>query len=130
MIEKIVLRLLSIKSFSTYELRKKLIRKGFPLEEIEKALEKFVSRGFINDRELAERRVELYKRKGYGPQWIRGKLKTQGLRPTAYSQEEQKEAIKRLLATSNFARKEKNNQIAALQRRGFDLEVVFTVIKN
>jgi SOS response regulatory protein OraA/RecX len=128
MIEKIVLRLLSIKSFSTCELRKKLTRKGFPLEEIERVLEKFVSRGFINDRELAERRVELYKRKGYGPQWIKGKLKTQGLRPTSYSQEEQKEAIKRLLATSNFDRKEKNNKIAALQRRGFDLEIIFQIV--
>ena len=130
MIEKIVLRYLSLKSFSSFELRKKLIRRGFDLGEIETILEKYTSRGFINDRELAERRTELYKKKGYGPLWISGKLKTQGLRLASYSWDEQKVVIERVLNTSAFAKKDRNKQIAALQRRGFDLEVIFQVIKD
>ena len=130
MIEKIVLRLLSLKSFSSFELRKKLLRRGFNTSEIEAVLQKYTSRGYINDRELAERRAELYKKKGYGPLWISGKLKTQGLRLTSYSWDEQKAIVEKLINTPAFAKKEKNKQIAALQRRGFDLEVIFHVIKD
>jgi SOS response regulatory protein OraA/RecX len=129
-IDKIVLRLLSIKSFSSFELKKKLTRRGFPLAEIDAVIEKYTSRGFINDKELAERRTQLYKNKGYGPRWIVGKLKTQGLRPTSYTREEQRQVIQKLLATATFAKKEKNNKIAALQRRGFELDTVFPLIKD
>lgn len=130
MIEKIILRYLSLKSFSRFELRKKLTRRGFEASEIEEALEKFVGRGYINDPEIAERRTELYKAKGYGPRWIALKLKSQGLRRGAYSIEEQVTAISRLLKTPPFARRERNQQIAALERRGFDLETIFRVIKD
>ena len=128
MIEKVVLRLLSLKSYSTYELRKKLIRKGFNSHEIESVLEKVQKKGFLNDQDLSDRRLEAYKKRGYGPHWIGAKLKQQGLKASSYSPEEQKEAIVRLLKTPIFARKDKNKQIAALQRRGFDLEVIFEVL--
>jgi len=129
MIEKVVLRLLSLKSYSTYELRKKLIRKGFVPQEIETVLEKFQKLGFLNDQDLAERRGAAYKRRGYGPHRIAGKFKQQGLKPSSYSPEEQKEIILRLLETPAFLRKDRNKKIAALQRRGFDLEILFDIIK-
>lgn len=130
MIEKIVLRYLSLKSFSSFELKKKLIRRGFNLSEIEAVLEQYISRGYINDRELAQRRAELYKKKGYGPLWISGKLKTQGLKLESYSLDEQRAILQKLLTTPTFAKKERDKQIAALQRRGFDLQVIFQVIKD
>lgn len=130
MIEKVVLQLLSLKSYSTCELRKKLIRKGFDPQAIEPVLEKFQKKGFLNDQDLAGRRLEAYKKRGYGPHWIAGKLKQQGLKASSYLPEEQKEGILRLLKTPIFARKDKNKQIAALQRRGFDLEAIFQVIQK
>lgn len=128
MIEKVVLRLLSLKSYSTYELRKKLIRKGFEPQEVEIVLEKFQKLGFLNDQDLAERRVEAYKRRGYGPHRIAGKFKQQGLKPSSYCPQEQKEIILRLLNSPAFLRKDRNKKIAALQRRGFDLEIIFEVV--
>jgi SOS response regulatory protein OraA/RecX len=129
MIEKVALRLLSLKSYSIYELRKKLIRKGFEPEDIEPVLEKYQKLGFLNDKDLSERRIEAYKKRGYGPHWIAGKFKQQGLKPSFYSPEEQKEIIARLLKTPIYARKDRNKQIAALQRRGFDLDAIFSIIK-
>jgi regulatory protein len=128
MIEKIVLRLLSLKSYSTYELRKKLVQKGFEPEEIEIVLEKFQKLGFLNDQDVAERRSQAYKRRGYGPHRIAGKFKQQGLKPSSYSSEEQKEMILRLLNSPPFLRKDRDKKIAALQRRGFDLEIIFEVV--
>ncbi|HEX2579164.1 MAG TPA: RecX family transcriptional regulator [Rhabdochlamydiaceae bacterium] len=128
MIEKVVLRLLSLKSYSTCELRKKLVRRGFDPPEIEIVLEKFQKLGFLNDQDLAERRGEAYKRRGYGPHRIAGKFKQQGLNPSSYSPEEQKEIILRLLKSPIYARKDRHKKIAALQRRGFDLEIIFEVV--
>ncbi len=129
MIEKVALRLLSLKSYSTYELRKKLIRRGFDPQEIEPVLEKYQKLGFLNDSDLAERRVEAYKRRGYGPHRIIGKFKQQGLKTSSYTPEEQKEIILRLLKTPIYIRKDRNKRIAALQRRGFDLEIIFEIVK-
>ena len=98
--------------------------------EIEAVLNKCISRGYINDRELAERRAELYKKKGYGPLWISGKLKNQGLKLPSYSWDEQRAVLEKLLTTPIFAKKDRDKQIAALQRRGFDLQVIFQVIKD
>ncbi len=129
MIEKVVLRLLSLKSYSTYELRKKLIRRGFEPQDIEPVLEKFQRLGFLNDQDLAERRLEAYKRRGYGPHRVSGKFKQQGLKATSYTPEEQKEIILRLIKSPIYLRKDRNKKIAALQRRGFDLEVIFETVK-
>lgn len=129
MIEKVALRLLSLKSYSICELRKKLIRRGFDPQEIEPVLEKYQRLGFLNDQDLTVRRIEAYKKRGYGPHWIAGKFKQQGLKPSSYTQEEQQEIILRLLKTPIYARKDRNKQIAALQRRGFDLEAIFQVLK-
>ena len=129
MIEKVALRLLSLKSYSTYELRKKLIRKGFDPQDIEPVLEKYQKLGFLNDKDLTIRRIEAYNTRGYGPHWIAGKFKQQGLKPSSYTSEEQKEIILRLLKTPIYARKDRNKQIAALQRRGFGLEIIFDTVK-
>ncbi|HVX00389.1 MAG TPA: RecX family transcriptional regulator, partial [Candidatus Babeliaceae bacterium] len=100
----------------------------FSPEEINPILEKYQKLGFLNDRELTLRRMEVYKQRGYGPQWIAGKLRTQGLKASEYTEEEQREAIERVLKTPPFARKDRSKKIAALQRRGFDLDVIFQVV--
>lgn len=130
MIEKIVLRLLSIKSRTAHELRKKLILKGFRHDEIEMAIQKFTKLGYLNDQEVLDRRFESYLKRGYGPRLIALKFGEQGLKMPPYSQTLQKEIAERLLKTAAFKKKDPQKQGAALQRRGFDLEVIYQVIRN
>jgi SOS response regulatory protein OraA/RecX len=124
MIEKIALRLLALKSQSRTELKKKLLKRGFTPAEIEPLLARYQALGYINDTELTERRVETFCRRGYGPRWIQGKLRQQGLKAPVYPIEEQKRAIKKLLSTTPFLRKTTPQKMAALQRRGFDFEAI------
>ena len=128
MIEKIVLRLLAIKSRTTEELRKKLNLKGFAATEIEAVIQKFTRLGYLNDAEMAERRFQSYLKKGYGPRMVALKFREQGLRMPSYPSHLQKEVASVLLKTAAFRRKDKQKQGAALQRRGFDLDVIYAVI--
>lgn len=124
MIEKIALRLLSLKSQSRSELRKKLTKRGFTPAEIEPLLIRYQELGYINDTDLTLQRTKALRNRGYGPRWIQGKLRQQGLTPSPYSIAEQKAAIHRLLHTAPFLRKTPQKKMAALQRRGFDLEAI------
>ncbi len=129
MIEKIVLRLLSIKSRTAEELRKKLILKGFGQSEIEAVIQKFTKMGYLNDQEIVDRRFASYLKRGYGPRLIALKFKQQGLKMPSYPLSLQKEVAENLLKTAAFKKKDTQKQGAALQRRGFDLEVIYQVIR-
>ncbi len=128
MIEKIVLRLLSIKSRTTEELRKKLSLKGFGRDEIEAVIKKFTKLGYLNDQEILDRRFEAYLKRGYGPRLVALKFKQQGLKMPPYGTALQKQVVEALLKTAAFKKKDPQKQGAALQRRGFDLEVIYTQI--
>ena len=130
MIEKIVIRLLAIKSRTTEELRKKLTLKGFSSAEIEPVIQKFIKLGYLNDQEICQRRFEAYLRKGYGPRYIALKMKQQGLRMPSYPASLQKEISQQLLHTAAFRKKDPQKQGAALQRRGFDLDVIYQLITD
>ena len=130
MIEKIVLRLLSIKSRTVEELRKKLILKGFGHAEIETVIQKFTKMGYLNDQEIVDRRFQSYLKRGYGPHLIALKFKQQGLKMPSYPASLQKQVAEDLLKTAAFKKKDPPKQGAALQRRGFDLEVIYQVIRS
>lgn len=130
MIEKIVIRLLAIKSRTTEELRKKLSLKGFGRDEIELTIQKFTKLGYLNDQEILERRFEAFLRRGYGPRLVAMKFKQQGLKMPPYSTALQKQVALNLLKTAAFKKKDPQKQGAALQRRGFDLEVIYQVIRT
>lgn len=129
MVEKTVNRLLAIKPYSTTELKKKLLSKKFPLKEIEAVIQKYCEWGYLNDEDLGKRRAEYYKKKGYGPRWIQAKLKEQGLFLNEYPKEEQIQFLKDFLKKPSFQTKNRNNQIGLLQRRGFDLDLIFEVLR-
>lgn len=129
MIEKIVLRLLSIKSRTSEELRKKLSLRGFDADVIDTAIQKFTKLGYLNDQEIVERRFEAYLKRGYGPRLVALKLKQQGLKMPPYSIALQKQVAYQLLQTVAFKKKDPQKQGAALQRRGFDLEVIYQLIR-
>jgi SOS response regulatory protein OraA/RecX len=127
MIEKTAVRLLAVKSLSCEELRKKLKLKGFSSHEIESVIKKFTSLGYLNDQEIRERRFQAYLRKGYGPRYVAMKMKEQGLSMPFYPSHLQKQIVLQLLKTAAFKRKNFQKQGAALQRRGFDLEVIYEI---
>ena len=124
----VALRLLSIKSLTIFELRKKLTLRGFSKEEITEAINLCKNYGYLNDEEEAERRIDRLKRKGYGPRLIGAKLQSQGLKSTPISSTDQITAIRNLIAKPAWKKKEKRNIAAALQRRGFDFECILAVI--
>lgn len=130
MIEKIVLRLLSIKSRTAEELRKKLKLKGFGSREVEVVIQKFTELGYLNDQELAAHRFDFFLKRGYGPRIVAFKFKQLGLQMPPYSADLQKQVASDLLKTASFRKKEPQKQGAALQRRGFDLEVIYEVIRS
>ena len=74
------LHLLKYRGQSTYELRKKLKDREYPLREIEEALSKLLHYGYVNDLDLAEDLFNLYKSKNaYGDVYIHKKMKLRGL---------------------------------------------------
>lgn len=124
------LRLLSIKSRSIAEIRKKLTLKGYSLEEIQEAIEVCQRLGYLNDQEEAARRLEKWKRRGYGPYVIAYKLKEAGLKGVPVSKNEQVQLIRGLIQKSIWKKKGREKKIATLQRRGFDLDAILEVISS
>ncbi|MFS8563650.1 MAG: recombination regulator RecX [Rhabdochlamydiaceae bacterium] len=127
-VKKIALRLLSIRSYSSLELIKKLNLRGFAEAEVAWAVEECKRLGFLNDEGEAERRTERFKRKGYGPGLIAYKMKSAGLKEKRLSVEDQKEAIRELLKKEAWKKKDRIKKMAALQRRGFDMHCILAVI--
>ena len=126
--KSVALRLLSIKSRTTLELRKKLTLRGFSLQEINDAIALCRGYGYLNDDEEAKRRFDRLKQKGYGPRLIAAKLQDQGLKNSEMSFQDQVAAIQNLIAKPLWKKKGKRNLIAALQRRGFDFQCILAVI--
>jgi SOS response regulatory protein OraA/RecX len=129
-VKKIALRLLSIRSYSFLELRKKLNLRGFSEEEVDWVLRECERLGFLNDQEEARRRTERFKKKGYGPALITVKMKRSGLKGTRLSSEDQIESIRELLKKEAWKKKDLVKKMAALQRRGFDVDCILRAIKS
>ena len=111
------LHLLKYRGQSTYELRKKLKDREYPLREIEEALSKLLHYGYVNDLDLAEDLFNLYKSKNaYGDVYIHKKMKLRGL------------SIDRHLT---FDLKHNYRRAAGiLYRRGFPGSVITSVLQN
>lgn len=127
MIEKTLLRLLSAKNMSSMELKEKLYQKGFSKLEVDSLVQEYCDKGYLNDEDLALYRAHLYKKRGYGLRWIRLKLKQQGLKVPDQFQDHI-EDIKIFLSKTSFKNKTQKSQIAALERRGFDLDMIFKAL--
>ena len=78
--EATAMRLLGRRDYSRSELRRKLTGKGFSAGETEGVLAQFEARGFLNDRNLAQRLAGFYFReKLWGPQKLLQKLVQRGI---------------------------------------------------
>ncbi len=79
---KYCIKLLTIKDFSTFKLKRKLEERGFMAETIEATLKKLQQKNYLNDQNYAEMRIRGLIRKNYGPSYIQNKLAAEKLFPT------------------------------------------------
>ena len=73
--------LLSVRMYSTAELRKKLLAKEYPFPEIRSVLEDFTRKGYLNDALYAENLCSSLTARGDGKRKIAGKLRMKGIAP-------------------------------------------------
>ncbi len=73
-------RILARRDHGREELRKKLLRRGFPTAAVEEVLEDFARRGLLDDGRFALEFARQALGKGHGALYIRAKLGARGLR--------------------------------------------------
>lgn len=117
---KYALRLLSMKSYHTAVLKRKLERKGFSSESSERVIQDCKRMGLIQDDEAILREF----RRGYGPRYIEYKLQISSKEvreviTRAMQREKIKEMQKKLLP--------KEKAMRTLQRKGFDLDIIIEI---
>jgi SOS response regulatory protein OraA/RecX len=125
--EKLI-RMLSRKHYFSYEIQEKLLKQGLPIEAVEAALQLGKKLGLIDDERYRQQFIEQQARKGFGPRAIAYKLKLK--KQSAHVEIEQSEAIRKLLGTTKYRNKTREQQIVALQRRGFDLDQIFSTLNE
>jgi len=120
-------RLLKVKRQSTSEIMRKLMQRGFSEEISQQTTNELKGLGFINDEDYNESLIASELKRGHGPFYIEMKLRSLGLNSRAVRQtiteEMQREAIRKLLPKLK-------NPVSALQRRGFDLDLISSELKN
>ena len=71
--------MLSRREHSAYEVKIKLMQKGFIRESVDAIVSHYLELGLISDTRYAEERVYSLIRKGYGPHYVRQVLKQHNL---------------------------------------------------
>lgn len=118
------------RDYGTQELRKKLLRlrpnKPAPVEEdIDRAIERLIELGLLNDENYAQRLAESLSRKGFGERGIAQNLRMRGLEDEAPElPADDKERLTELLQSPKFQRKLEDESkhravFQALLRKGF-----------
>jgi regulatory protein len=140
------LRLLTRRDYSTAELRRRLLDKGYPAEAVEAAVARGIALGYLDDARLIERlsRVLLAQGRAAGPR-LTLELRRRGFpreliapavtAATGEGATEQalRELIARRFETFDFAtadERERRRVVAFLQRRGFPLERILNELKR
>lgn len=130
--------ILSRRDHSEHEVRQKLFKKGFSVEDIDEAITQLKERKYLDDARFAEAFVRnALMMRPVGPRWLILKLQekriaTELIEPAVYGQldsdkEEQlaQEAAEKWARTKKTADPEKNRQrlLRHLISRGFDYEI-------
>jgi regulatory protein len=112
--------LLRRRDHSVASLRIKLARVGLPAQEVEEAIEALVRAGYLDDSRFAHGRAERLATRGYGDDWIRAELESQGVSRDAVQEAIAALPPERQRALTEAARRSASPSTArALQRRGF-----------
>ena len=128
-------RVLSARSYTSFELKTKLLEKKLSIQATEGAISKCTHLGYLNDEGLAAHLIERLRQKGKGDRYIALSLKKRlGYLPHLPRDEKrERESIRQLISRFTKNRhlsdpKEKNRLIRKLERWGFSLEVIFQEI--
>lgn len=138
-----ILRRLTQRSYSSFELRNQLSERLVSASTINKVMDECTRLGYLDDVAWLESFIRGQKAKKIGPKMIESKLYQKGVPKSFYepilekglTEEEQLEGIERLLKTRFRSRdlsdfKEKQKVTASLIRKGFDFELVSKIINK
>ncbi|MEJ5172613.1 MAG: RecX family transcriptional regulator [Hydrogenothermaceae bacterium] len=116
--------LISKRDYFEEELKVKLLRKGFNLNDVEEIIKKLKEDGILNDEKLLERYKERSIQKGESYLKLKKKLYSKGVEDLRLSFEEELQSALNVLQRS--FRKEKNfdNVVKFLKNRGFRYRVI------
>jgi regulatory protein len=78
-VEAAAVRLLAGREHSIEELRRKLVRKGYPRETIEPVIQKLLGKRLVSDERFTANFVHYHAKRGQGPVRLRGALRQQGI---------------------------------------------------
>lgn len=143
-VKRSALRFLSIRNHSTQELSRKLLRKKFSGEIIEKVLNDLFNLGYLNDKKFAEQYFNELVGKFFGPLKIKNELIKRGINWEVVDEvlndyftndEMQREVIQKLLSKSKFPKKiSSTNELQRIYNylisRGFSSEVVMDCLND
>lgn len=143
-VKRLALRFLSIRNHSTQELSRKLLRKKFSGEIIEKVLNDLFNLGYLNDKKFAEQYFNELVGKFFGPLKIKNELIKRGINREVVDEvlndyftndEMQREVIQKLLSKSKFPKKiSSKNELQRIYNylisRGFSSEVVMDCLND
>jgi regulatory protein len=134
-------RLLARREHSIDELRRKLVRKGYPPETIDSVIEKLAGKRLVSDERFTSSFVHHHAKRGQGPVRIRAALRQQGI-----SESQAEEALRgaevdwvqlarevrrrKFGAASPRSLGERAKQARFLQYRGFDAEQLRAAFRN
>lgn len=130
-------RCLAARALLSSQLAEKMRRKGFEEQQIAPVVKELQEAGYLDDRNWLEHYVDKQLQGRDGPRKIAAKLALKGvskeevrtLLAPRCDREQQREAIKELLATRYRSRdlanaRERKNLMAALFRKGFDAALI------
>ena len=132
-VEAAALRLLAGREHSVEELRRKLVRKGYPPETIEPVIQKLTGKRLVSDERFTASFVHHHAKRGQGPVRIRAALRQQGvsdsqadeaLRCAGVDWVQRAREVRRRKFGAAVPRSlgERAKQARFLQYRGFDAE--------
>jgi regulatory protein len=139
------LRILTARDYTVARLQEKLCGRAFDESDVEAALGRMVSEGWVNDRRFAERFVESALASGryYGHR-LRQEMRRRGLQPELVAEvlgrvlverdeaEEVCAIVERRFSGFSFSTasdREKRRTIGFLQRRGFSFSAIMSALR-
>lgn len=130
---------ISLRAMTSKELQMKMKEHHVSKNTMQRVIHEFTKQGYLNDNVCLEAFLSGQQRRRYGPNAIVRKLESKGLKANSatlqaiMNPEVQKTAIQALVSTRyknrNLAnRKEKDKVIASLLRRGFELDIILSIL--
>ena len=137
------LRLLNRQLYHSTDLAERLKKREHSQEIIRPLIDELLELGYLDDLAYVRGRVKSEFRKTHGPRWVRQKLREKGIPrdevelvlSETYDEEQAREQLCRIALTryskldpTDF--KDRQKLMAALQRRGYDFQIIQGAIED